>query len=176
MTIVTYDTLGRQLTVAVPNMATYDYQYDIMGQATKIIHGAETISYLYDDLGRVTTETDSSNRTMGYDYNDAAGTWDIKYNGNNYWIRYATDDASRLSTITEHKSGSASELMATYGYDTGSRVKSLLLGTTPSIRYSQGVFSFHFLFSLSKALAIIISLRIMAVMTTLNGFPAAIIC
>jgi RHS repeat-associated protein len=103
------------------------YEYDIMGQATKIIHGAETISYLYDDLGRVTTETDGSGRTMGYDYNDAAGTWDVKYNGNNYWIRYATDDASRLSTITEHKSG-VTELMATYGYDTGSRVKSLTLG------------------------------------------------
>jgi hypothetical protein len=76
---------------------------------------------------------------MGYDYNDAAGTWDVKYSGNNYWIRYATDDASRLSTITEHKSG-VTELMATYGYDTGSRVKSLTLGTPRAFPpFGQGI-------------------------------------
>ena len=131
-----YDHLGRKTSLSIPNMGTYSYEYNIMGQAVKVSHGSEAIRYIYDDLGRVVRETDGAGRHMDYAYNDAAGTWDIKYNVTNsshYWLRYATDDAGRLSSIKEY----GTNTLATYRYDTLSRVKSVAFGngTVKNVTY-----------------------------------------
>ena len=131
-----YDHLGRKTSLSIPNMGVYSYEYNIMGQAVKVSHGSEAIRYIYDDLGRVVRETDGAGRHMDYAYNDAAGTWDIKYNVTNsshYWLRYATDDAGRLSSIKEY----GTNTLATYRYDTLSRVKSVAFGngTVKNVTY-----------------------------------------
>ena len=131
-----YDHLGRKTSLSIPNMGTYSYEYNIMGQAVKVSHGSEAIRYIYDDLGRVVRETDGAGRHMDYAYNDAAGTWDVKYNVTNsshYWLRYATDDAGRLSSIKEY----GTNTLATYRYDTLSRVKSVAFGngTVKNVTY-----------------------------------------
>ena len=131
-----YDHLGRKTSLSIPNMGVYSYEYNIMGQAVKVSHESEAIRYIYDDLGRVVRETDGAGRHMDYAYNDAAGTWDIKYNVTNsshYWLRYATDDAGRLSSIKEY----GTNTLATYRYDTLSRVKSVAFGngTVKNVTY-----------------------------------------
>ena len=134
---MSYDALGRLDSRTVPGVGTYSYDYDIMGQVTTAYLGAQTVTSAYDALGRVTQEVGSLGRQMDYVYDDAAGTWDVKYNfpgtESDYWLRYAVDDAGRLDTIKE----SGSTTIADYAYDSGSRVTSITFGngTTESYTY-----------------------------------------
>jgi len=61
---------------------------------------------------------------VGYAYDDAAGSYDLDYNGA-YGVRYATDGLGRITTISELTGGAS---VASYSYDVASRIQEITYG------------------------------------------------
>src|SRR5690606_4812028 len=67
-----YDDLGRLTTKNLPGTEPdVTYSYDLMGRATGVTQGTQTLSFVQDALGRMTSQTGPQG-TIGYTY-DAAG-------------------------------------------------------------------------------------------------------
>jgi RHS repeat-associated protein len=69
---IVYDTLGRKISMTDPDMGQWSYTYDLNGNLEKQTDAqAETITYDYDKLNRVTSKTYSSgDPTVSYGYDD----------------------------------------------------------------------------------------------------------
>jgi len=137
-----YDALNRLSSKTLPSPEHgVTYAYDNLGQP-KTITGATTLSYVFDALGRETSETqayggvayqyDLANRRtrltwqdgtyLTYDYDNADEMSDIKESGSTILASFTYDDIGERKTRTL-----ANGTSTTYGYDPISRLTSLAL-------------------------------------------------
>ncbi|HEX3029459.1 MAG TPA: hypothetical protein VHT34_09180, partial [Clostridia bacterium] len=127
VTSMTYDGLGRLLTstVTTPDGSgnkSLAYTYALTGNKWSSASGTASTSYLYDDLGRLTTES-AINITKEYTYDaaDNRKSLVIKQNGAiKTNTTYIYDRKNRLEKVSE-----GGVLKATYTYDDNGNRKSL---------------------------------------------------
>ena len=94
-TDITYTTPNPADIPAAPNVS---FQYDVMGNRTKMTDGAGTVDYVYDTLSRLTSETRYLSELAGHDYKiDGSGGTPIQ---TTYQIAYSYDLAGQLKQIT----------------------------------------------------------------------------
>jgi RHS repeat-associated protein len=153
----TYDNLGRVLTVNAPGtQPDITYAYDNLGRITQVSQTGHTLSYVYDALSRLISETTqitaptSQTRTVAYEY-DVAGrrtklTWpgssplyvtytyntagdltSIKENGGTALATFAYDNAGRRTTLTRSNGG-----VTSYAYNTASWLTDLANNPAPA--------------------------------------------
>jgi RHS repeat-associated protein len=122
-TSLTYDAMARVKTRA-DGVGGITWTYDNEGNATDV---AETIGSsntdihrVYDDLGRVTSCTDSQGFTVGYAYDNEDNIATITYPGGKT-VTYTYDGSNRLKTVTDWASR-----VTTYNYDTAGRLQTVL--------------------------------------------------
>jgi len=126
ITQISYDSLGRKISMDDPDMGVWSYEYDAVGNLIKqtdakgqIINfeydelnrltrkwGSPSVTYAYDDpavansIGRLTTVIDSSGRTEFYYDNLGRETKTIKQiSGANYTVERVYDALDRLASV-----------------------------------------------------------------------------
>ena len=118
-TALTYDAMGRTKT-RTDAAGAVTWYYDGEGNATDVIEvsgtNSATIHRVYDELGRVTSCTDSQGSTVGYAYDNEGNITSITYPGNKT-VSYTYDGSNRLKTVTDWASR-----VTTYYYDTTGRL------------------------------------------------------
>ena len=137
-TFDSYDAMDRLLHVTFSDASTIQFTYDTVGRPTAIIDSLYgTISYAYDALDRVVSETTPSG-TITYAY-DAIGRRTSMTLAGEPVVSYGYDDASRPVSISKMVGG----ILRNYalGYDNGGRRTSLqvpLLAVGDKINSSYG--------------------------------------
>jgi len=119
-----FDREGRPLSVVDANSKTTSYRYGAFGALEQIIGPNGTLSYRYDNFGRVVSATDAA----------VGGERTLTYNGLDEVVS-ARDPAGRLSTIFYDELGRRKTLnnadgTSTWTYDEGPNAIGRLSGTT----------------------------------------------
>ncbi|WP_249070105.1 RHS repeat domain-containing protein [Argonema antarcticum] len=139
------DNDNRLGTTTLPSGETITYDYDeagrIKSETTKSVSGTitNTISYTYDANSNVKTITDNTGTTTyHYDPNTGANVGIDYPNGSS--IAYTHDLLGRVKTITEKASPTATAYVTTYDYDAFGNLKSVLdpSGNTTTMKYDVG--------------------------------------
>jgi RHS repeat-associated protein len=137
-TYYTYDDLNRLINVAYDsgsgNYATY--VYDDISRLSSAENQNGTVSFAYDDRGRVTSTTDVHGSVVEYTYDANGNRTQLKFNSN-VQTEYAYDDAGRLTTLTDENSNDFN-----YSYDVLNRLTAM---TRPN-----GITSFYSYDNLSR--------------------------
>jgi RHS repeat-associated protein len=124
----TYDNLGRVLTVNAPGtQPDLTYAYDNFGRVTLVAQTDHTLSYVYDALGRLISETTqitqtttptSQTRTVAYEYDVAGRRTKLTWPGSNaLHVTYTYNTAGDLTSIKEN----GVTALATFTYDNAGR-------------------------------------------------------
>jgi RHS repeat-associated protein len=114
------DALGRIIEVDEPDSGgsltvNTCYKYDLLGNLTEVDQGAETRTYSYDALSRLTSETTPEAGTTNFYYTTAGGS-------------YCSNDPQLVCRRTDARS-----ITTTYAYDAGNRLTSVdYSDTTPN--------------------------------------------
>ena len=98
-TVLTFDGVGRVKTQA-DGLGTIVWTYDGEGNPTDVAQGSSHIGRGFDDVGRLSSCTDSSHNTVGYTYDNEGNVQTITYPGNKV-VTYTYDGANRLKTVTD---------------------------------------------------------------------------
>ncbi|MEN8738131.1 MAG: DUF6531 domain-containing protein, partial [Akkermansiaceae bacterium] len=122
VTTMTYDLLGRVKT-RTDDVGTLTYSRDNNGNITGITDGARSVSYVFDDLNRITSYTDENNQTIAYQFDKNGNLTHLTYPGGKT-VQYTYDVLNRMSTVTDWNNRQTS-----YSYDTDGR---LLTTTRPN--------------------------------------------
>ncbi len=110
-----YDTLNRLDDFTDGQGFAVDYEYDSVGNATKITYPVanKEAVYVYDDLNRMTNVTWDNTYTASFHYDDAGRLTSVdNFNGTKTYYEY--DDANRLTAVKNKK---GIDPIATYEYE-----------------------------------------------------------
>ena len=133
----TYDTYGNIKTLT-KNGKTITYVWDALGRLTsETTHVAgqnRTVSYLYDAAGRRTRVTYPDGFYVTYDYDTSSAAALIKENGATTLATYSKDAFTR-STALNRGNGTSTSV----GYDTASRLKDLDITLPSAASYNQQI-------------------------------------
>jgi RHS repeat-associated protein len=135
----TYDALNRPITKDLPNLVYGEMDqtmaYDLLGRPVTITNvGGDSITYVYDALGRTTSEgTFSSTKTMQY---DIAGrmtrfTW-----SDGFYVNYDYDVTGAVTRIRENGATSGIGVLVRYSYDNLGRRTTINRGNGTATTYS----------------------------------------
>ncbi|GAM99123.1 wall associated protein [alpha proteobacterium U9-1i] len=134
---MSYDNLSRVITTTPSaNGPTTTTTYDNFGRTLTVAASSRTLTYAYDQLSRLLSETHSVLGALSYQY-DAAGrrtrlTWP-----DSFYLAYDYDTSGAVIAIRENGASSGVGVLATYTYDNLAR-RTLLTrgnGTTESYTY-----------------------------------------
>ena len=104
VTTISYDNLGRKVSMNDPDMGVWTYAYDVNGNLTRQIDAkGQTMTFIYDVLNRLKNKTDGGNLNVNYTYDDP----------------YVTKSKGRLT-----KAGYGTNDQTTFAYDSLGREKS----------------------------------------------------
>ncbi len=127
-----YDELGRLETKAVPGEPLIQISYDLSGKMTQLLSGTDSISHVYDPIGRLTSVTHADGRTLGYQYDAEGNRTRLTYPDGSF-MTYSYDELNRMTEMREN----GVTLVAQYSYDSLSRQESHTFGngTSASITF-----------------------------------------
>lgn len=127
----TYDDLNRLSTILHGTTLDSTYSYDDLSRLETATNGAGTVSFTYDDRGRLASETDVYGRVLEYEYDENGNRTQLKLDTAVH-SEYGYDAANRLTTLTDDASQDI-----TFGYDIADRLisKSLPNGITTTYEY-----------------------------------------
>ncbi len=110
-------------------MATYNY--DDLSRLTSATNEAGTVSFIYDNRGRVSSTTDVFGHVLNYAYDANGNRTQLKLDGAVH-TAYAYDAANRLTTLTDEASQNF-----TFGYDVANKIiaKTLPNGVSSTFEY-----------------------------------------
>ncbi|MEL6870874.1 MAG: hypothetical protein AAFO81_13825, partial [Pseudomonadota bacterium] len=120
----TTDAVGRLRDRLVPSAPTHSangrtvshsYTHDAWGHILTATHDGQTISYNYDDIGRVTSQTYAGNRTVSYTWDDANNLTRLTW-PDGYYVDYDWDANNRID-----RAYIGSRTLADVSYDAQSR-------------------------------------------------------
>uniref|UniRef100_UPI001C48A5B7 RHS repeat domain-containing protein n=1 Tax=Alteromonas lipotrueae TaxID=2803814 RepID=UPI001C48A5B7 len=124
-----YDPLGRLESQLVGREVELIYEYYENGQLEKVIKDIgssssinETISYTYDEFGRVQAVLDRLGRTVSYDYDNAGRRTDIIYPDNRR-TTYRYDNENRLEKVLYN-----GQQLVHYTYNNLSQIEDVMRG------------------------------------------------
>ncbi|HQU93029.1 MAG TPA: DUF6531 domain-containing protein, partial [Pyrinomonadaceae bacterium] len=121
-----YDNLNR---LTSGSMGTYTY--DDLSRILTAANSNGTVSFTYDNRGRVDTTTDVYGKVLDYDYDANGNRIGIKLNGTSL-VGYSYDNADRLASITNVPESA----ITNYGYDIADRLTSKALPNGIATSYS----------------------------------------
>lgn len=123
-----YDDLGRLTTKDLPGSEPdVTYAYDLMGRATSVIQGGQTLSFVHNALGHLTSQTGPLG-TIGYTYDAAGQRLTMSYPGGTLTINYDYDVAGNVLKVRENGATSGVGVLATYAFDNVGRQSSVTFG------------------------------------------------
>ncbi|MDB5905855.1 MAG: Flagellar hook-length control protein FliK, partial [Betaproteobacteria bacterium] len=125
VTTMTYDLRGRKLTMADPDMGSWTYVYDVVGQLKgQTTAKAQVSTMVYDELGRMTTRTEPdliSNFT--YDWCPmSVGKPCEAYADNGFYRALSYDTQGRVSQIYSEIDSPTAPYLIDYAYDANGRL------------------------------------------------------
>lgn len=147
-TTFNYDALDNIKSKTVTNSAStvlgsYTYKYCITGNMSQMAGGGTTVTYVYDDLGRLTSETDTLSgtvKTYNYDASNNRKSLTLKKGTTSHIITtYTYDKLDRLDLVKENGT-----TVADYGYDAN--------GNRLTLAYSTNGNSTSYIYNLANKL------------------------
>ncbi len=150
--VYTYDDLNRLTGISYTGASGENatYTYDDLSRLQTAVNTAGTVTFTYNNRGRLASETDVFGHVMGYTYDYAGNRTALTVDSNAQTV-YAYDNANRLTTLTDESSNNftfaydvANKLTSrvapngvtsTYTYDGMSRLKELKHATSSSTLY-----------------------------------------
>ena len=145
-TAYTYDGLGNQLTVTLPDSSVTTNEYHLRNSLLKKTSGSQAypVEYTYDLQGRTKTLTTWQNATTSaeaavttWNYDSQRGWLTQKLYADNQGPTYSYSDAGRLLTRTWVRTVSGAPLVTTYTYNTaGDLISTDYSDTTPDVAIS----------------------------------------
>jgi RHS repeat-associated protein len=126
-----YDDLNRLTAMAYPDSTGASYSYDALSRLTTAVNENGTVSFEYDNRGRVASTTDVFNQTVAYTYDANGNRTAMALNKADYAF-YSYDELNRLTELSD-----ATTVAASYAYDAVSKPTSrtLLNGVASSYEY-----------------------------------------
>ena len=119
-TTYNYDVLNRLQTIVYPVAAeNVTLTYDALSRLKTAANQHGTVSFNYDNRGRVQNTTDVWNQTISYEYDGNGNRELLKLNGADY-ASYGYDFDNRLTSLTNVSDNS----QITFGYDDADRLTS----------------------------------------------------
>jgi RHS repeat-associated protein/uncharacterized repeat protein (TIGR01451 family) len=148
VTTMTYDSLGRKLTMSDPDMGSWSYQYDVSGSLLRQTDAkGQTTVFQYDPLNRLTAKTSPDGRASYYGYDEAYGSgkgqrtsMSVYVNGaQQSYTSFYYDERGRNSNRGHLVAGMSGARHFAWTYDSADRVTSLTYpsGETVSYTYDQ---------------------------------------
>ncbi len=126
-----YDDTGRLTTIDYPAPDDdVSFNYDNNGNRLSMSDGAGTTSWVYDELGRVTSVTDPFGETVSYAYDGVGNRVTLTY-PDGETVSYAYDSSDRLTQVADWDSG-----VTDYSYDSASRLSTATLPNGVVTTYS----------------------------------------
>jgi RHS repeat-associated protein len=116
-----YDALNRLTNISYPDASTASYTFDQLSRLTAASNLNGTVTFSYDNRGRISSTTDVFGQMINYSY-DANGNRTKMSFGATTNATYSYDALNRLTTITDD-----SGLSVDYAYDPMSRLISQTL-------------------------------------------------
>jgi RHS repeat-associated protein len=101
-TTMTYDAMNRLTIIDYPDMPDVTHGYDDNGNRVSMIDANGTSSYVYDELNRLRSSTDSNSKVVEYDYDPVGNSSSITYpTVDSKQVVYDYDAANRLTRVTD---------------------------------------------------------------------------
>jgi RHS repeat-associated protein len=117
----TYDDLNRLTTIVYPDDTNAAYRYDALSRLTAAVNENGTVSFAYDNRGRIASTTDVFNQTLSYTYDANGNRTALIVNGATY-AAYSYDALNRLTDL-----GDGAATVAVYAFDAVSKPTSQTL-------------------------------------------------
>ena len=114
-TLYTYDDLNRLTTISYPDNTGASFTYDALSRLKTATNDVGTVTYYYDNRGRVSSVTDVWGKTVNYGYDFVGNKTSVGvFNGPTllYGMTYVYDTMNRVTSQTDSKGVSA-----TFTYD-----------------------------------------------------------
>jgi len=127
-----YDTIGRLTgkTYSDGTTPAVSYTYNTAGLLATAANGTDTLTWVYDLAGQLTSEQSSKNAsTVAYTYDLAGNRLTLSLDGT-LFVSYGYDDASRLTSITRGSN------VFGFGYDNANRRTSMTYPNGVNTSYS----------------------------------------
>jgi RHS repeat-associated protein len=123
-----YDDLGRLTTKGLPGTEPdVTYAYDYMDRATGVTQGTQTLGFVPNALGQVTSQTGPLG-TIGYTYDAAGRRLTMSYPGATLTVNYDYDTVGNVTKIRENGATTGVGVLATYAFDNQGRAESVTFG------------------------------------------------
>ncbi len=146
VTAIGYDGNGRKTSMADPDMGAWSYTYNPTGTlATQTDAKAQTITFAYDALDRLTTKSYSTGYPTAYyrydeaDVTDGRGRRTTTMNTNT-GTRYAYDARGRQASTTSTVAGLSESRTFDWTYDSADRVSTMTYPALPGNAAREQVF------------------------------------
>ena len=134
-----YDALARRTRKQVLNgttvLAQTDFTYDTRGRLLSAVRGTHTLSYGYDALDHLITQT-SPLGTVTNSYDAAGNRTRMSWPGGAFYVDYVFDLSGGLTQVRENGQTSGAGLLATFSYDNLGRRTRLARGNGTVSTYS----------------------------------------
>ncbi|MBU0640926.1 MAG: hypothetical protein KKB50_18845 [Planctomycetes bacterium] len=118
-TDLTYDAASRLIDIAYPDASWVQYDYDNNSNRVAMHEPEGSSTFVYDDLNRLTSDTDRFGMTVGYSYDPLGNRVGLTYPDAKQ-VTYGYDAANRLETITDWAAR-----QTTYTYECCSRLDTI---------------------------------------------------
>lgn len=136
-----YDDLGRLISKDLPaGESDTSYSYDLMGRATGVTQGSQTLSFVQNALGQLTSQTGPLG-TTGYTYDAASRRLTMSYPGGTLTINYDYDTVGNVAKIRENGATSGVGVLAAYAFDNQGRRTSVTFGNGSVQSFTYGTSS-----------------------------------
>ncbi|MFT3743932.1 MAG: RHS repeat-associated core domain-containing protein [Pyrinomonadaceae bacterium] len=132
VTSYTYDDLNRLTNVGYTGASgeNASYTYDDLSRLLTAVNAAGTVTFTYDNRGRLATEEDVFGHDLEYTYDAAGRKTLLKLDTANH-TAYAYDNANRLTTLTDEASNDF-----TFAYDNANRLTSRVMPNCVTSTYT----------------------------------------
>jgi RHS repeat-associated protein len=127
----TFNDLNRLTTIAYPDSTGTTYTYDALSRMATAVNENGTVSFTYDNRGRIASTTDVFNKTLAFAYDANSNRTAMTLNSSAY-AAYTYDVVNRLTQLSD-----SSAVAATYAYNAVSEPTSrtLVNGVVSSYEY-----------------------------------------
>ncbi|WP_416622363.1 hypothetical protein, partial [Niveispirillum fermenti] len=137
-----YDALGRlaqKSTLPASGGETISYTYDNLGRVLTLSNGSQTITYTYDALGRRKTETGPLGQVAS-DYDVAGRRIKVTWPGG-FHVNYDYDTAGNLKAVRENGATSGAGVLVGFSYDSLGRRTGAAFGNGVTTGYGYDALS-----------------------------------
>ncbi len=132
------DAMNRERTLGVPANASGNYArtvtttYDLLGRTKTMTAEGQTLTFAYDEPGRLTSVIDSVIGTTSYQYDEADNRTRVTWPGTAGFVAYTYDAVNRVDLVREN----GTSLIADYSWDSLSRIQLLAFGNSATSDWS----------------------------------------